>query len=121
MYVYVCSVAELCLTLCNPMEPAKLLCPWDFSGKKTGVGCHFLLQQIFSTQGSDPYLLPCRWILYHISHSGSPYVCMCVNICEESVNLREKWIVPMCVSTLRHLYNSYDLHFSTGLIFSKLT
>ena len=25
-------------------EPAKLLCPWNFPGKNTGVGCHFLLQ-----------------------------------------------------------------------------
>ena len=25
------------------------LCPWDFLGKTTGVGCHFLLQEIFLT------------------------------------------------------------------------
>ena len=31
-----------------------------FSGKSTGVGCHFLLQGIFSTQGSNPGLLHCR-------------------------------------------------------------
>jgi len=29
------------------------LCPWDSSGNITGVGCHFLLQGIFSTQGSN--------------------------------------------------------------------
>ena len=28
--------------------PARLLCPWDFPGKSTGVACHFLLQRIFS-------------------------------------------------------------------------
>ena len=33
-----------------------LLCPWDFPGKSTGVGCHFLLQRIFPTQGSNPGL-----------------------------------------------------------------
>ena len=36
-------VAWLCLTLCNPMDcslPGS--CPWDFPGKNTGVGCHFL-------------------------------------------------------------------------------
>ena len=33
--------------------PAGLLCPWDFPGKSTGVGCHFLLQGIFPTQGSN--------------------------------------------------------------------
>ena len=34
-----------------------LLCPWDSPGKNTGVGCHFLLQRIFPTQESNPYLL----------------------------------------------------------------
>ena len=34
----------------------KLLCPWDFRGKSTVVGCHFLLQGIFPTQGSNPGL-----------------------------------------------------------------
>ena len=34
-----------------------LLCPWDFPGKKTGVGCHFLPQGIFPTQGSKLCLL----------------------------------------------------------------
>ena len=29
------------------------------------MGCHFLLQGIFPTQGSNPSLLHCRWILYH--------------------------------------------------------
>ena len=44
-YICCCSVAKLCLTLCNPMycSLARLLCPWDFPGKNTGVGCHFLL------------------------------------------------------------------------------
>ena len=28
-----------------------------FPGKNTGVGCHSLLQEIFSTQGLNPYLL----------------------------------------------------------------
>ena len=27
-----------------PLEPARLLCPWDSPGRNTGVGCHFLLQ-----------------------------------------------------------------------------
>ena len=41
------------------------LCPWDFPGKNTGVCCHFLLQGIFSTQGSNPGLLIGKQILYH--------------------------------------------------------
>ena len=43
----------------------------DFPGKNTGVGCHFLLQGIFPTQGSNLRLLHCRWILYQRSHRGS--------------------------------------------------
>ena len=31
------------------LQPTRLLCPWDFSGKNTEVGCHFLLQGIFPT------------------------------------------------------------------------
>ena len=50
----------------------KLLRPWDFQGKSTGVGCHFLLQGIFPTQGSNPGLSHYRQTLYHLSHQGSP-------------------------------------------------
>ena len=60
--------AQSCLTLCKPMLP----CPWNPPGKNTGVGCHFLLQGIFPTQGLNPGLLHCRQILYHLSHKGSP-------------------------------------------------
>ena len=54
------------------LQPARLLCPWDSPGKNTGVGCHALLQEIFPTQGSNPGLPHFRWILYHLSHQGSP-------------------------------------------------
>ena len=40
------------------------LCPWDFPGKNTGVCCHFLLQEIFPTQGLNPGLPHCRQTLY---------------------------------------------------------
>ena len=36
------------------LQPSRLLCPWDFPGKDTGVGCHFFLQGIFPIQGSEP-------------------------------------------------------------------
>ena len=38
------------------------------------MGCHSLLQAIFPTQGSNPGLPHCRWILYHLSHEGSPRI-----------------------------------------------
>ena len=61
-------------TLCDPMD---CISPGSsihgiFSGKNTGVGCHFLLQGIFLTQGSNLGLLHCRQTLYHLSHKGSP-------------------------------------------------
>ena len=39
------------------LYPARLLCPWDSPSKNTGVGCHFFLQGIFPTQGSNLCLL----------------------------------------------------------------
>ena len=60
MCVCACMLSlQLCLTL-RPygLYPAKLLCPWDFPGKNTGVGCHFLLQGIFLTRGSSLCLSP---------------------------------------------------------------
>ena len=47
------------------LQLARLLCSWDFPGKNTEVGCHFLLQGTFLTQGLNPHLLLDRWILYH--------------------------------------------------------
>ena len=49
------------------LQTTRLLCPCHSPGKKTGMGCHFLLQGIFLTQGSKPCLLGllhCRQILY---------------------------------------------------------
>ena len=44
------------------LQPTRLLCPWDFPGKNTGVGCHFPLGEIFLTQGSNLCLLSLlRW------------------------------------------------------------
>ena len=46
-------------TLCNPMDCSLpgFVCSWDSPGKKTGVGCHFLFQGIFRTQGLNLCLL----------------------------------------------------------------
>ena len=50
--------------------PTRFLHPWDFPGN-TIVGCHFLLQEIFLTQGLNPGLPHCRQTLYCLSHQGS--------------------------------------------------
>ena len=51
--------------------PARVLDPWDFPGKNTGVGCHFFLQRIFPTQGSNSRLLHCRQIRVGVTLSSS--------------------------------------------------
>ena len=73
------EVSQLCLTLCSPVDcslpgssihgifQARIL-EWVAI---IGVGCHFLLQGIFPTQGSNPGLLHCRQTLYHLSHQGN--------------------------------------------------
>ena len=66
----VCLVAESCPTLCDSMDcslPGSSV-PGDSPGNNTGVGCHALLQGIFSTQGSNPGILHCRRILYQLRY-----------------------------------------------------
>ena len=48
------------------------LYPWNSPGKKTGVGSHSLLQEIFPTLGLNPVFPHCRQILYHLSHPRKP-------------------------------------------------
>ena len=77
-----------CSVMSNSLQPfwlqlSRLLCPWNFPGKNTGVGCHFLLQGIFPTQESNNGLL----CLLHwqvdalpLHHLGSPIHCLLNNI-----------------------------------------
>ena len=51
------SHARLFVTLWTVSPPMGLLCPWDSSGKNTGVGCLALLQEISLTQGLNSGLL----------------------------------------------------------------
>ena len=60
---------RLFATLCSP--PGSFV-HGNAPGKNTGVGCHALLQMIFLIQGLNLGLPHCRWILYSLSHQGSP-------------------------------------------------
>ena len=64
----------------NGLYPTRLLHPWNFPGKSTGVDCHFLLQEIFPTQGSNPGLPHCRQLLYHLNHQGGPYIYLPISV-----------------------------------------
>ena len=72
LYYQFSSVTQSSLTLCDPMDcsPPGSSVHGDSPGKSTGVGCHVFLQGIFPTQGSNPGLPHCRWIL----HQESPNV-----------------------------------------------
>ena len=82
-----CLVTQSCPTLCDTMNcsPPGSSVHGDYPGKNTGVGCHGLFQGILPTQGSNPGLQHCRWILYHLSHQERELlyvcVCVCIHIC----------------------------------------
>ena len=66
-----------------PQGLYRLFHPWDFPGKNTGVGCHFLLQGIFPTQGLNPGLPHSRQMLYHLSlpkysNKTIEWLCLCL-------------------------------------------
>ena len=70
------------LVVSGSLWPRGLYSPWNSPGQNTGVGSFFLLQGIFPTQGLNPGLPHCWWILYQLSHKGSPYTkvrvkCLC--------------------------------------------
>ena len=61
------KVSQSCLTLCDPMD-----CPWNSPSQNTGMGSLSLLQGSFPTQGSNPGLPHCRWVLYQLRPQGKP-------------------------------------------------
>ena len=67
--------AQLCLTLCNPMDfcsPSGCSVHGILQARTLQWVAISFLQGLFLTQGSNPGLLHCRQILYHLSHQGSP-------------------------------------------------
>ena len=56
------------------LQSTRFLCPWDFPGKDTGVGCHFLLQGIFLIQALNLCLLHLQVDSLPLSHLGRPQV-----------------------------------------------
>ena len=53
---------------------SRMYSPWDSPDQNTGMGSCSLHQGIFPTQALNPGLPHCRWILYHLSHQGSPRI-----------------------------------------------
>ena len=69
---YVSCESESHSVVSDSLQPHGLYSPWNSPGQNIGVGSLSLLQGIFPTQGLNPGLLHCRWILYQLSYQGSP-------------------------------------------------
>ena len=100
--------------------------PWNSVGQNTGVSSLSLLQGIFLTQGSNPGLLHCRWILYQLSPKGSPpplFFILWLLTVDLALHLLSLCSCKSCQPTLICFYlsNSYPwnlIHISTH-IFSQ--
>ena len=70
------SESESRSVISDSLWPHGLYSPWNSPGQNTGVGSLSLLQEIliFPTQGSNPGLQHCEWILYQLSHRESPRI-----------------------------------------------
>ena len=68
------SESESHSVVSNSLGPHGPYSPWNSPGQNTAMGSHSILQGIVPTQGSNPGLPHCRWILYQLSHKGSPRI-----------------------------------------------
>ena len=70
-------MVQSCLTLWDPMDcspPGSSVHGILQARVLEWVATPISHQEIFPTQGSNPGLLHCKWILYHLSHQGSPFL-----------------------------------------------
>ena len=75
----------------DSLQPGALYSLWNSPGQNTGVGSRSLLQGIIPTQGLNPGIPHCRWILYQLSHKGSPRI--------------PEWVAYPCSSRSSHPRN----------------
>ena len=69
------SERESCSVVSDSLRPHGPYSPWNSPVEfHYGVGSLSILQGIFPTQGLKPDLPHCRWILYQLSHQGSPRI-----------------------------------------------
>ena len=90
------------------LQPSRLLCPWDFPEKNTGVGCHFLLQGIFLTLRSNLHFLHWQVNSLPLSHMGSTAKAMreCVHGSVASVVSDSLWLHRLQPSRILCIWNS---------------
>ena len=76
---------------------ARLLCPWDFPSKNTGMSCHFLFQGVFQTQELNPCLLPWLGVSLLLKHPVCVCLCVCLCLCVFFFN------IPRVTDTVTYL------------------
>ena len=104
LYTHVCVLRHV--RLFATTWTTRLLCPWNSSGKNTGMGCHFLLQRIFPTQRSNPCLL----CLLHWQAGSLPlvppakpkllFIVVCCCSVTQSIQLFETPFTAACQASL---------------------
>ena len=124
--------ARSCPTLLwsHGLLPTRFLCPWDFPGKNTAVGCHFLLRGIFLIQGLNPHLLHLQADSLPLSQVGNPkWISSCGKYVQyvdtKYSNIKtslKKYLLFFSVFTLLDylscLLSSIEIHFSfSSLLF----
>ena len=95
-----CAVLSRVPLFVTPRTVARLLCPWDFPGKNTGVGCHFLLQGIFLTwHRIFASCISCtgRQILYHCTTWKAPIMPPTATVCENILCARALLASSHCI------------------------
>ena len=117
------SMCLSCSVMPNSLQFQRLKPPGssvhgDSPGKNTGVGCHALLQGIFLTQGLNPGLPQCRWILSHLSQQESPMISIHLSTLLMFSNyhkfIRSSFLSPSLIlpfiSSISFLVFSFGLH-----------
>ena len=93
IYLQLLLVVKSCLSLFGHrgLQLAWLFCPWNSPGKDTGVGCDFLLQGIFLTQGSNPSLL--HWLADSLPGQAHMYgASLVAQLVKNLSAMQETWV-----------------------------
>ena len=104
------EAAQSCPTLSDPMQPTRLVCPWDFPGKSTGAGCHCLLRLC--------HLLSC---FSHVRLLATPWTAAHQTPLSMGFSRQEYWSgvplpspfhwLPMCFAILSaYMFFTHDHH-----------
>ena len=108
-----CVVTKSCPPLLRPhgLSPARLFCPWDFPGKKTRAGCHFLYRGSSQPGDSTPISALGRHVLYHWAIRETHACCTWTQT--------SKWLTPWAFYALAKATSFNQITCPTQLCFSR--